>query len=71
MPRLAIFMRPSPTTGTFFATRTGMTKLTTGMLLGFGAAIAGWWYYGKLDASVSQAEQGEVIFSNTPRASER
>jgi hypothetical protein len=47
-----------------------MTKLTTGMLLGFGAAIAGWWYYGRLDATGSQTDRGEVIFSNTPRASE-
>jgi hypothetical protein len=38
------------------------------MLLGFGAAIAGWWYYGKLDATASQPDRGEVIFSNTPRA---
>jgi hypothetical protein len=45
-----------------------MTKLATGMLLGFGAAIAGWWYYGKLDATASQPDRGEVIFSNTPRA---
>ena len=44
-----------------------MTKLATGMLLGFGAAIAGWWYYGKLDETVPQAARGEVIFSTTPR----
>jgi hypothetical protein len=47
-----------------------MTKLTTGMLVGFGAAIAGWWYYAKLDAAVSQPDRGQVIFSNTPRANE-
>ncbi len=43
-----------------------MTKLATGMLLGFGAAIAGWWYYGKPDTMRSQTDRGEVIFSNTP-----
>ena len=36
------------------------------MLVGFGAAIAGWWYYSQLDASSSQTDRGEVIFSNTP-----
>jgi hypothetical protein len=45
-----------------------MTKLATGMLLGFGAALAGWWYYGKFDATVPQTDRGQVIFSNTPRA---
>jgi hypothetical protein len=38
------------------------------MLLGFGAAIAGWWYYGTLDSTAPQADRGQVIFSNTPRA---
>jgi hypothetical protein len=35
------------------------------MLLGFGAAIAGWWYYSKLDATPSQAHRAEVI-RNSP-----
>jgi hypothetical protein len=35
------------------------------MLLGFGAAIAGWWYYGKLDATPSRANRAEVI-RNSP-----
>jgi hypothetical protein len=43
-----------------------MTKLATGMLLGFGAALAGWWYYGKIEQSMPQTDRGEVIFSNTP-----
>jgi hypothetical protein len=43
-----------------------MTKLATGMLVGFGAALAGWWYYSKLDATMSRTDRGEVIFSNTP-----
>jgi hypothetical protein len=46
-----------------------MTKLATGMLLGFGAAIAGWWYYSKLDATTPPTDRGEVIFSNTPAVS--
>jgi hypothetical protein len=45
-----------------------MRKLATGMLLGFGAAMAGWWYYSKMEETMPQTDRGEVIFSNTPVA---
>lgn len=36
--------------------------------MGFGAAIAGWWYYSRLEATTTRPERGELIFSNTPWA---
>ncbi len=45
-----------------------MTKFTAGMLIGFGAALAGWWYYSKAEEMIQPGEpsRGEVIFKNTP-----
>jgi hypothetical protein len=46
----------------------GMTKTTTGMIVGFGAALAGWWIYLQRESQENaSAAQGEVIFSNAPR----
>lgn len=51
------------------ASKTRMTKLTTGVLVGFGAALAGWWYYNKMGMAMPQPDRGEVIFSNSPMVS--
>jgi hypothetical protein len=46
-----------------------MTKLTTGMLVGLGAALVGSWFYAQRESGESTyADRGEVIFRNTPVA---
>jgi hypothetical protein len=45
-----------------------MRKLASGMLLGFGAALIGWWFYKQSEADSARSERGEVIFRNTPLA---
>jgi hypothetical protein len=45
-----------------------MTKLATGMLVGFSAALAGWWYYSRIETTTRETDRGEVIYSNTPTA---
>jgi hypothetical protein len=48
-----------------------MTKTRYGMLAGIaGAAFAGWWWRNRRSSAHINNERGEVIFSNSPRASE-
>ena len=51
--------------------RESMSKTRYGMLAGIaGAAFAGWWWRHRRSSEHINDERGEVIFTNSPRASE-